>query len=235
MQCIKCGAEVKRGENFCMRCGERIPAPKNLQQESNIPQEPTQPKPKKDYSELKLRILQTIFGIGLAAFMFFFAFFQNSISIETLGIETFNDNKFSLLHVIDTLVHGTERFNPSVLSIVMGVGVFIFVFAASAFWLFSAVATIIREGENGMRRISVILTFIALGTACALPHLAYMFVSPFKSAYARLVGVLQEDMDGVFPLFLYVWAGIAFLLVIATWILASKNKKLQGRVIENEE
>lgn len=235
MRCTKCGAEIKQNKNFCMYCGEKMPSPENLRQEYNIPQKPIYPKPKKDCRELRLRLLQTLFGVSLAAFMFFFSLFQNSISIMTTGVETYNDSKFPLFHIIDSLVHGTERYNPSVLSIVMGAGVFIFVFASSAFWLFSASATLIRKGEKGMRRISVILTFSALGSACALPHLAYLFVSQFRYAYARTVGVLPEDMSGVSTIFLSVWTGIAVLLLIATWVVAAKRHELKGKADENEK
>ena len=174
MRCTQCGSEIKSNEKFCMHCGGKTP--ETLPQELYTLKEPAPPKSKRDYSELKRRLLQSLVGIVLAVFTFFFAFFPSSVAIKTTGVETFNNSKFSLLHIIGSLVSGTERYNPSVLSIVMGVAVFIFIFAASAFWLFSAAAALMRKGEKGLRRIAVIFTFLALGSACALPHLAYIFV-----------------------------------------------------------
>ncbi|MDR0287042.1 MAG: zinc ribbon domain-containing protein [Clostridiales bacterium] len=222
MRCTKCGFEIKPNEKFCMHCGEKVP--ETLFQEIYALKEPAPPRPKRDHSELKRCLLWAAVSIALAVFMFFFAFLPNSIAIKTTGIETSNNNKFSLLNAIGSLVLGTERYNPSVVSIVMGITVFIFIFAASAFWLFSAVASLVRKGEKGLRRIAAIFTFLALGSACALPHLAYKFVSQFKFIYSRAVGVLSEDINGVSPLFLYIWTGIAVLLIVTMWILDSKLK-----------
>jgi len=232
MRCTKCSFEIKPNEKFCMHCGEKVS--ETSAQEFHVPKKTTLPKSKRDYGELKRCLLKSFVCIVLAAFMVFIVFFPNSITIETTGMETFNNSKFSLFHVIDSLVSGTARYNPSVLSIVMGVTVFISIFAAAIFWLFSAIAAIIRKGEKGLRCIAAIFTFLALGLSCILPHLAYRFVSQFKFIYSRAVGVLVEDIKGISPLFLYIGAGIIVLLIVFMWILISKLKRKEGKVNENE-
>ena len=239
LRCSKCGIEVKLGEKFCMSCGEKLSehTPQNIQQEIYIPAPTEQSNPsaqpkQRNYGELKLRILQVLISLVLAALMFFFISLENSVILEVTGNEN-SDYKFSLLDIIHTLILGTKKYHPSVLSIVIGVNAIIFIFAAAAFWLFTAVATLICKGEKGMRRMAMVLTVYAIGSICTLPYLAYKFISQIKFMYARIVNVLLEDVNGIISFLSLIWAGIVVLCMIAIWILAFQRKKKERVVNVN--
>ncbi|MDR3314618.1 MAG: hypothetical protein LBS96_09235 [Oscillospiraceae bacterium] len=215
-------------------------APAPLQEPITPSLVPPQRKPKKpprqrNKKDLKLLFMQAVIGIILAAFMILFPFFEKVVILKTTGAKNFLFGDFSLFHVMESLAFGNGRYSPSVLSVVMGITVLIFIFAASFFWLLWAIAAIARKGQNGIRRISIILTFLALGAAGALPHLAYVFVSQFRFIYARAGGVLPEDLQGVTAPLSYVWAGIILLLIVATWVLVFKQKAKKGTVNDNEK
>jgi hypothetical protein len=176
------------------------------------------------------RLYPTIIGIILAAIMVLFPLFEKAIIIKTSQTNSIFLGDFSLLHIIKSLVFGTLRYSPSVLSIAIGGIVFLFVSGAGLFWLIGAVATIIQKGRTGIHRIAVILSLFALGAACALPGLAYTLVSQFKPIYARAAGVLPEDMSGVASPMSYLWAGIIILLVVGARILSNKNNSKEGAV-----
>jgi|GEM_PF-5278356 len=214
-----------------------VQPPVYAQQQPYAPTPTKVPKPKKERRSggLKFRLLQVPVGIILAGLMFFFIFMEGTVSISTLGSEHFAGSGFSLFHIISTLMFGTGRFNPSVLSIAMGASALLFIAAASVFWLISALAALIHKGENGMRRISVILTFIALAMSCALPPMAYRFVPQFKYIYARNATVLVENVSGVSGVLIYVWAGVVALLTVVLWVLAFKCNKKERLVTENEK
>ena len=261
MKCTKCGSDLKSTEKFCKRCGERnlenpsqtpqvTSEPPAAQQSGNVvpiaPPPPVAPKPAKtakpkkapkqrNIKGFKLLIFQEFTYVVLAAMMFFIAFFEKSLVVETTKSDSLIIGDFSILNAIGNLVFGDDRYNPTVLSIVMGITVSIFIFAAAAFWLFCVIAAILRKGETGMRRMSVILTFGALATVCALPHLAYAFVSQFKLIYARAIHTFPDDIKGITAPLSYIIAAIVVLLIITTWIFASKRKKKEGTVQNNEK
>ena len=245
MICAKCGSAIEPTERFCSECGEKIPEtliqpPESLAQTPEIILEEPLPK-KKPASQplnkngLALRFFQAFIMLILASGIFLFAFWENSVIVKTTSSENLIFGDFSLLHVIGSLVVGTEQYNPSVLSIVMGITAFIFIFSAAAFWLFSVIALLMRKGENGMRRIAAILTFLALGAACSLVPLAYNFVSQFKDIYTKFAGAYAYEMKSISSPVSYVWAGIVVLLVIAIWIFTFKRKNAEGKVNENEK
>jgi len=183
--------------------------------------------------ELLFRFLQIVSSFVLAVIMFLFPFWTSAFSFTTpSGSNTISD-EFSLLHIIDSLVQGTERYNPSVLSIVMGVTVFIFIFATAFFWLISAITTLIRKGENGMRRMSVILTCFTVWSVCMLPYLSYALISHFKSIYARSLGIQPKNINGVSSIATFIWAGVVVLFIVLIWIFMQKRKGKERLVYGN--
>lgn len=221
MKCTKCGSEVNSGDHFCVHCGEKIPENSHVKRQRD--------------GNLKFLLLQVLICIILAAFMLLFIFFGHSVIIQTVDSENLLIGDFSLLHVIGSLVYGTNRYPPSVLSIVMGVTVLLFVFSAPAFWIFSAATALLRKGENGIRRMSVILTFLAIGSVCALPQLAYLLISQFKLIYAKAAGVLLEDMRGITSPLSYVWAGLVVFLMAACWFFVFKRREGERKGQKNEK
>ena len=214
---------------------EQVYAPAPAPTHAPKPQKEKKPKKERNRGGLKLRLLQVPVCIVLAGLMFFFIFLKGAVSIQTTGTEHFTGSNFSLFHIINSLIFGLGRYNPSVLSICMGGTTLAFIVGASAFWLISAIAALIHKGENGMRRIAGILTVLALALSCVLPLLAYRFVPQFKFIYARASSVLTENISGVFTPLIYVWAGVVALLMVVLWILAFKCNKKERLVTEDEK
>lgn len=222
MHCAKCGFEVNPNDNFCVHCGEKIP-------------KTDQPAKPRLHHEYKLLLLQVFVCIVIAAVLSLFIFFGHAVIVQTVDDSPLLIGDFSLLHVIGSLVFGTERFPPSVLSIVMGVTTVLFAFAAPVFWLLSAAAALLHRGEKGIRRMSVVFTFLSVGSVCVLPHLAYMLISQLERIYANAAGVLLEDMKGITSTLSYIWAGIVILLMVSVWVLLFKRRKGAQRVKKNEK
>lgn len=239
MRCSKCNFENSPNVRFCVNCGTPLISATPVQPHAEPSQKPVNPspkpkaikKPKADRAQaanlIKTKVfffLQLFIYLLLAAGSVLFLFLESGITVHA---EIGNDVSFSFFSVITSLISGTARYNPTVLSIVISFSTIILAFGSTAFWLYAFVMKIIGKFHKESRLLALIVSFASAAAISLFTPLAYNFSGIMAQICAKNANILYADIISITSVWAYVFSGLIILLTVAVLFFAAKETNLK--------
>lgn len=243
MRCCKCNFESVPSDRFCQHCGAKL-EPEHSEPQANPGVQPaavnqpdakaiankaadTNAEPKS--SKVKARLflfLQLFIYLAIAAVTVLLIFLENGVRVQA----AFSDDAFrecSLFSVIANLITGGDKYNPTAISIVMGVSTIILVFSSAILWMVTFFTKIIKKFHKESHLMTLIITALNLAAVCLLLPLAYRFSGVLTQICAREANFPVSEVSSIGSVWTFVFSGIILLLIIAELVFASKEKKFK--------
>ena len=242
MKCSGCNYENVPGARFCERCGERL-APERAEQQAVLGAEAVAERPEAKKAPVNAAgsgrglknargkagvflFLQLFLYLAIAAATILFIFFDKGVRVQSsFSTDTFGE--LSLFSVMVNLITGGDKYNPTAVSIIMGVGVVILAFCIALFWGVVFFTKIIKKFHKESHVMTLIITALNLAAVCLLVPLAYRFSGILTQICAREVNFMAAEISSISSIWSYVFAGCVVLMIAAELIFASKEKKLR--------
>ncbi len=176
-------------------------------------------------------LLQLLFYIAIIAVILMPLFLENGVKVQsTFKKSSFKE--FALFDIIKLLVSGGDKYNPTMLSIIMGVSTAILCFGSAISWTAAFFAKIIKRFDKELHTLSLILTGLSIAVTAAIVPVAYRFSGILKQAIAREANMFVDDIASVNSIFAFVFAGICIALIVIELIFASKEKQSKKHLNE---
>lgn len=230
MKCNNCKCENKSGAVFCKKCGNKL----DYAERSDLQQDTLKrkakikaDKPSKKKTELKVKVLaslQVLIYLVIAALNMFFMFFRDGVRVKcSYSANAYKD--YSFFSVLMKLISGGERYNPTVVSIIIGVGTLLLVFSCAVFWLFASGTKICGRFHRESHVMALIISFLNLLCMCISLPLAYKFSGILKAVYAREANFPISDITSIYSVWSFVVTGVMLVLIVLECIILSAEKK----------
>ncbi len=242
MFCPKCGNQLSDGAAFCGKCGTSI----NKPQQDNIGA-PVAPKPQQNYvappvakpaprkiKEKKEKTTPSIFTknnlIKSVMLLFIILLYAGTAFVTVASLLTENTvNAVSLFNeevvrgmdlntLLNLLVYGNRVFNPSAISLALGIWSYIIIYSIPVFALFAIIGLFASKKVSRLHIVFTFMSILSLITMFAL-SLAPRFIPGLKGAFAVAVGIITEDISRFTFLPIIIIAAIIFVLLVVTTVL----------------
>lgn len=232
MKCNNCNFENKPNAAFCIKCGTKLERIQYSASQQNATEKRTKPPVHSSSNNMKksklraksLAAVQVLIYLMISSLNMFFMFFQNGVRVKcSYSSKAYKD--YSFFSVLLKLVSGGERYNPTVISIVIGVSAILLVFSCAFFWLFTAGTKIFGKFHRESHIITLIISFLNLVCICVSLPLAYRFSGILKLVYAREANFPISEITSIYSVLSFVIAGIILILIILECIVLSAEKK----------
>ncbi len=169
-------------------------------------------------------LLRSFIYFILAALSAAFIFFEPAVRVKSaFNKEVFGD--LSFFTVIMNLITGGDRYNPTVISIIMGVAALLLVFSSALFWLITLIAKLIKKSYSESRTMALIFTVLNSIVIAALVPVASRFSGVMNQACALEARILADDVASITSVWGIVFAVLCIVLIIVEKIFASKEKQ----------
>lgn len=223
MKCCNCNFENIPNARFCQHCGTPLstePPRAKAAAEKRIPDASVSARRK---ARLFL-LLQLLLYLMIVAGTLLFLFFEKGVRVQSAFREDAYQ-EISLYSVMGNLVTGGEKYNPTALSIVMGVSAILLAFSSAFFWMVTFITKSIGKFHKESHVMTLIITALNLAAVCLLLPLAYRYSGVLKQICARAANFPVSEVSAVGSVWTFVFSGTILLLIVAELIFASKEKK----------
>lgn len=255
MKCSACNFENSPNTRFCARCGNPMksesrvnsevgmqgapvssgpqakPAYTGVNSQASMKETVAKPRKKANVKAIFLAFFQMLVYAVLAALPVIAIFIEKGVRVQS-AFKASVHKDFSLFSIMTDLISGSERCNPTAISIIMGLSAMILVFACTFSWIVALLLKPLKKFHSESHVLALILTALNSISLSVLVPLAYRYSGVLQHICARNANMLAGDVKSVTSVWAFVFAGICVVLVIVELILASQEKKSKANYIK---
>lgn len=163
-------------------------------------------------------VILVVFYAAAAFLAVSFPFAENALTIKASADVAYTDS-YSVAEILGVMTSGNDYFNPTSLSVALGVAVYVFLFAVPVVALVALVTSVINRRFYSLHILFVTVTTLAAGAVAAFMPVVLEFAPGFEQAVMRSKGMFVQQVKSLIFATPIIYAGLLMACVVGTFVV----------------
>ena len=173
-----------------------------------------------------LILVSVILCLGIAFITIASLYIENTVNAVSLFDEEVVSG-INLNTLLDIMINGNRVFNPSAVSLALGIWSYIIIYSIPFFALLSIIGLFTSKKVSGLHIIFSIMSFLSVATMIVV-SISPRFISGLKNAFAISTGMISEDIATISFIPIIILSIVTLVLLVsatAVNIILSKKRR----------
>lgn len=228
MFCPYCGKENENDSLFCVDCGKQLSEPQPITPAPQTPiKKPKERSPlitKEVRNKWLIALILILLYTGISALFIILLNLENSIAIKTV----FDDDvtkHITLNQLLKAFVSGNKVFNPTTVTLALGVGTYTLIYSVPVFSVIALIGTFSGKKVFGLYTVSSVVTVLSVAATLLIAPLSLILIPDFKQVISASAGIVFNDFDKITFIPIIVFSVLIIALLVAIGIVTGLFNK----------